>query len=200
MRSHVTNTFVQQAKQAGYRSRAAYKLIEVDDSDLLLRPGMVVVDLGAAPGSWSQVARQRVGDRGRVLGIDILPVETLAGVEFLQADFSSEGGLLAFEELLAGQPVDLVLSDMSPNLTGVAVTDQARAAHLAELALEFASRHLTCNGAFLVKMFQGSHFEGFRRQMGFEFQSVSVRKPKASRDRSAETYLVGKRKKLTQAP
>lgn len=200
MRQHVTDPYVQRAQQAGYRSRAAYKLLEIDARDALLRPGMVVVDLGAAPGSWSQVLRQKVGDRGRIIAIDLLPVEPVAGVTVLQADFSTDEGLASVEAALGNSPADLVLSDMAPNLTGVAVVDQARGALLAELALEFAARHLTREGALLVKMFQGGEFDRFRRAMAQRFEVVAVRKPQASRDRSAETYLLGRRKKLTATP
>ncbi|THF62538.1 23S rRNA (uridine(2552)-2'-O)-methyltransferase RlmE [Pseudothauera rhizosphaerae] len=191
MREHVNDAFVQQAKAQGYRSRAAFKLAEIDDRDRLLRPGAVVVDLGAAPGSWSQVAVQRIGPQGRVFALDLLPVEPIKGVEFLQGDFTDDAVAACFEESLQGAAVDLVMSDMAPNMSGVPTVDQARSIHLCELALDFAARHLKPGGNFLVKVFQGEGFDDLRRQMQEVFRTVQVRKPKASRDRSAEVYLLG---------
>ena len=191
MQEHVNDTFVQQAKARGYRSRAAFKLAEIDDRDRLLRPGAVVVDLGAAPGSWSQVAVQRIGAKGRVFALDLLPVEPLPGVEFLQGDFTDDAVAEQFEASLQGAAVDLVMSDMAPNMSGVPTVDQARSIHLCELALDFAARHLKPGGNFVVKVFQGEGFDELRRQMQEVFRSVQVRKPKASRDRSAEVYLLG---------
>ncbi len=191
MMEHVNDTFVQQAKAQGYRSRAAFKLAEIDERDRLLRPGMVVVDLGAAPGSWSQVAVQRIGGKGRVFALDLLPVEPMPGMEFLQGDFTDDEIAVRFEESLQGAAVDLVLSDMAPNMSGVPTVDQARSIHLCELALDFAARHLKPGGNFLVKVFQGEGFDELRKQMQGVFRTVHVRKPKASRDRSAEVYLLG---------
>ncbi len=193
MREHVSDAYVQQAKALGYRSRAAFKLMEIDDRDRLLRPGMVVVDLGAAPGSWSQVAVERTRPGGLVIGLDLLPVEPLAGASFLQGDFRDPPALAALQQALAGRRVDLVLSDMAPNISGIGVTDQARAEHLAELALEFAVAHLQPDGVLLMKTFHGGGFEALRRRLSDAFETVLVRKPKASRERSSEVYLLGRR-------
>jgi 23S rRNA (uridine2552-2'-O)-methyltransferase len=192
MREHVNDVYVQRAKKEGYRSRAAFKLLEIAARDKLLRPGMVVVDLGAAPGGWSQVARTQVGARGRVLALDLLEMEPLPGVTFLQGDFRENAVVAALAAALAGRKIDLVLSDMSPNISGIAMSDQARVMYLAELALEFAAKHLKHGGNLLVKVFQGSGFEGFLRQMRTQFRSVDTRKPQASRGRSSELYLLGK--------
>ena len=191
MHEHVTDPYVQRAKAEGWRSRAAFKLMEIDDKDRLLRPGMVVVDLGAAPGGWSQVAAQRVGSNGRVLALDLLEMAPVAGVEFFQGDFREDAVLRELTLRLARRPVDLVISDMAPNISGIAVSDQARSMHLAELALEFAAAHLKPGGNFLVKTFQGEGFDAFRKAMNAAFDKVVVRKPKSSRDRSSEVYLMG---------
>lgn len=191
MQEHVTDPYVQRAKAAGWRSRAAFKLIEIDQRDRLLRPGMVVVDLGAAPGSWSQVAAAKVGARGRVFALDLLEMAPIAGVDFLQGDFQDEAFVAAFEQGLGGRPVDLVLCDIAPNMSGIGSADQARAMDLCELALDFVRRHLAPEGRFLVKVFQGSGFTEFRAAMQAGFKTVAVRKPDASRDRSAEVYLLG---------
>jgi 23S rRNA (uridine2552-2'-O)-methyltransferase len=192
MREHVNDVYVQRAKSEGYRSRAAYKLLEIAARDKLLKPGMVVVDLGAAPGGWSQVARTQVGARGLVLALDLLEMEPLPGVTFLQGDFREDAVVAALAASLAGRTIDLVLSDMSPNISGIAMSDQARVMHLAELALEFAAKHLKHGGNLLVKVFQGSGFQEFLRQMRAQFKSVVTRKPEASRGRSSELYLLGK--------
>lgn len=189
---HLNDPYVQRAQADGYRARAAYKLTEIDERDHLLRPGAVVVNLGAAPGSWCQIAVKRCGPKGRVLALDLLPMEAVAGVDFLLGDFTEDAVLEEFERRLDGARVDVVLSDMAPNLSGVATVDQARSIHLCELALDFAVRHLKPGGQFLVKVFQGEGFMAFRQQMESAFASVQVRKPKASRDRSAEVYLLGK--------
>ena len=189
--AHVNDPYVQRAQADGYRARAAYKLLEIDARDHLLKPGSVVVDLGAAPGSWCQVAVQRCGRDGKVFAVDLLPMEPVAGVDFLQGDFSEEAVLADLESRLGGAGVDLVLSDMAPNISGVATVDQARSIMLCELALDFAHRHLKQGGRFLVKVFQGEGFMAFRKAMEQVFASVQVRKPKASRDRSAEVYLIG---------
>ncbi len=200
MHEHVTDAYVKKAQVDGYRSRAAYKLLEIDARDHLLRPGMTVVDLGAAPGSWCQVAVQRLKGRGRVLAIDLLPVAPLAGVESLEGDFTEQAALDWLEGRLQAARVDLVLSDMAPNISGVMLTDQARHYELCELALEFAVRWLKPDGAFLVKVFQGVGFEEFRKQMRQAFEQVAIRKPDASRDRSAEVYLLGRRSLAASGP
>ena len=195
MAEHVNDPFVQRAKSEGWRARAAYKLMEIDDKDKLLRPGMVVVDLGAAPGSWSQVAIKRVGESGRVFALDLLPMEPIGGVEFMQGDFHDEAFVERFEEMLGGRQVDLVMSDIAPNISGIPSSDQARSIYLAELALDFARKHLAVGGRFLVKVFQGEGFDAFRKQIENDFKSVLVRKPQASRGRSSEVYLLGSGKR-----
>ena len=192
MREHVNDPWVQRAKAEGWRSRAAFKLIEVDDKDKLIRRGGFVVDLGCTPGGWSQVARKRLGNTGRVIGLDLLPLDPLLpGVEFLQGDFHDEGVLKQVEDMLGGAKVDLVLSDMAPNMSGIPMSDQARSIHLAELALDFAANHLQPQGAFLVKVFQGSGFAEYIVAMRQVFRKVVTRKPDASRGRSSELYLLG---------
>jgi 23S rRNA (uridine2552-2'-O)-methyltransferase len=191
MREHVNDPFVQLAQKEGYRSRAAYKLLEIDAKDRLLKPGTVVVDLGATPGGWSQVAAARVGRGGKVIALDLLPLDPLAGVDFILGDFREEAVLRQLEDFLQGKPVGLVISDMAPNMSGVASADQARAMHLAELAMGFAIEHLKPDGNFLVKVFQGAGFEDFLKIMRSRFARVVTRKPKASRDRSSEVYLLG---------
>lgn len=192
LREHVNDTYVQRAKAEGYRSRASFKLMEMDDRDHLIRPGEVVVDLGATPGGWSQVVAQRQNGRGRILALDLLEMHPVPGVEFLQGDFREEEILLHLEKLLAGDRVGLVLSDMAPNISGIPVSDQARMMNLAELALDFAQNWLKPEGAFLVKVFQGYGFGEFMQSMRQTFATVSSRKPDASRDRSAEVYLLGR--------
>lgn len=190
MREHVNDPFVQLAQKEGYRSRAAYKLLEIDARDRLIKPGMVVVDLGATPGGWSQVAAAGVGRGGKVIALDLLPLDPLAGVDFIQGDFREPDALRQLEGFLQDKPVGLVISDMAPNMSGVVSADQARAMHLAELAMEFALEHLKADGSFLVKTFQGAGFEDFLRLMRSRFAKVVTRKPKASRDRSSEVYLL----------
>ncbi len=192
MQEHVNDPYVQQAKKEGWRSRAAFKLMEIDDKDKLIHPGDVVVDLGAAPGGWSQVAARRVGDRGRVLALDVLEMQGIGGVDFIQGDFREDEVLQRFEVLLGERQPRLVMSDMAPNMSGVSLVDQARGMYLAELALEFAKAHLRPDGAFLVKVFQGTDYDNFVKSMRDSFASVATRKPKASRDRSAELYLLGR--------
>ncbi|MDD5300741.1 MAG: RlmE family RNA methyltransferase [Gallionella sp.] len=194
MREHINDPFVKLAQKEGYRSRAAYKLLEIDAKDHLLKPGTVMVDLGATPGGWSQVAAAKVGRGGKVIALDLLPLDPLAGVDFIQGDFRDDEALRQLENLLQGKPVDLVISDMSPNICGVSSADQARAMHLAELAMEFALEHLKPQGSFLVKVFQGEGFEAFYKMMRSRFARVVTRKPKASRDRSSELYLLGTKK------
>ena len=189
---HVNDPYVQRSKKEGYRSRAAYKLIEIDDRDRILAPGAVVVDLGAAPGGWTQVSVKRAGPKGRVVAIDLLEMEPVAGATFLRGDFAGPAGLAAVEAALAGARVDAVLSDMSPNISGIAITDQARSMALAELARDFALAHLKPGGAFLVKLFQGAGYEEFHRSLRAAFARVVVRKPDASRGESAELYLLAR--------
>jgi len=188
MREHINDPFVQRAQKEGYRSRAAYKLLEVDERDRLLKPGTVVVDLGATPGGWSQVAAAR---GCKVIALDLLPLQPLPGVEFIQGDFRESEVLAQLEEKLDGRQVGLVISDMAPNISGIGMSDQARAMDLAELALAFAQQHLKPGGAFLVKVFQGAGFEAYIRLMRSCFGRVVTRKPRASRDRSSELYLLG---------
>lgn len=192
MREHVSDVYVQRAKSDGYRSRAAYKLLEIAARDGLLKPGMVVVDLGATPGGWSQVAVAKVGARGLVIALDRLEMAPLPGVVFLRGDFREAAVVAELEQTLAGRGIDLVLSDMSPNISGIGVSDQARAMHLAELALEFAAKHLNPGGNLLVKVFQGSGFQEFLSRMRAMFERVVTRKPEASRGRSSELYLLAK--------
>lgn len=192
MREHVNDTYVQLARKEGWRSRAAFKLMEIDDKDKLLRRGEVVVDLGATPGGWSQVAVQRVGDGGMVFALDLLEMAPIHGVHFIQGDFREDAVLEQLEALLGERRVGLVMSDMAPNMSGVPLVDQARVMHLAELGLEFSRAHLKPDGAFLVKVFQGTDYEAFLRSMREAFRSVVVRKPDASRDRSPELYLLGR--------
>ena len=192
LHEHVTDPYVQRAKAEGFRSRAAFKLMEIDDRDHLIRAGEVVVDLGATPGGWSQIAAKRMHGKGRVIALDLLEMEPLHGVEFIQGDFREDDVLQQLEAMLGGEKVGLVLSDMAPNMSGILVSDQARVMHLAELGLEFSRNWLKPGGAFLVKVFQGYGYEDFVREMKEVFKSVSTRKPDASRDRSAEVYLLGK--------
>ncbi len=193
---HVNDFYVKQSVEQGYRSRSAYKLMEIDDRDRLLKPGSALVDLGCAPGGWCQVALERMKGQGRIVGIDLLEMVGLNGVDFLQGDFTEQTTLNELVEHLHGKKADLVLSDMSPNITGVINSDQARIYYLAELALEFSANWLKPDGIFLVKVFQGAGFEDYMKQMRSVFKSVMVRKPKASRDSSREVYLLGRGLKL----
>jgi len=197
MREHVADPFVQMAKKEGWRSRAVFKLKEIDEKDKLFKPGMTVVDLGAAPGSWCQYAVKRIQPGGRLIALDLLDFAPLPGVEFIHGDFREEAVVMQLEASLAGRPVDLVLSDMAPNMTGIAATDSAQVMHLAELTLDFARRHLKPGGDLLVKVFQGAGFIELRRAIEASFASVATRKPAASRDRSAELYLLARRKRLS---
>jgi 23S rRNA (uridine2552-2'-O)-methyltransferase len=192
LRRHVTDPYVQEAQKRGYRSRAAFKLIELDARDKLMRPGIVAVDLGAAPGSWSQVLRERLGPGGRIVAVDLLPIDTLPGVVAVQADFATDEGLEAVEAALGGRRVDLVVSDMAPNLSGIDAVDQARSVGLAEMALAFADEHLQPGGDFAVKVFQGSGLAPLEKAVRERFSKSYTRKPAASRDRSREVFLVGK--------
>lgn len=192
MREHVTDPYVRRAKHEGFRSRAAFKLTEILEKDKLVRPGMLVVDLGAAPGGWSQVLAPLVGPSGRVIALDLLEMEPVRNVEFILGDFSEAEPLARLEQTLGGRSADLVVSDMSPNISGVAMVDQARSMLLAELALQFAEKWLKPGGSLLVKAFQGEGMDAYRKQLSGAFSSVAVRKPKASRDRSSELYLLAR--------
>ncbi len=192
MREHVNDPYVQRAKADGYRSRAAYKLLELDQKDRLLVPGQLLIDLGAAPGSWSQVALEKLGSKGRVVAVDLLPVAPLRGVQFIQGDVREQAVLDQLVLALGGRKADLVISDLAPNISGIAVSDQARAVHLCELALEFAGQCLKPGGSLLVKVFQGAGFTEFLADMRKAFVKVGSRKPDASRGRSSEMYLLGK--------
>ncbi len=189
---HVHDFYVRQATEQGWRSRSAFKLLEIDDRDRLLRPGMTVVDLGCAPGGWCQVAVERLKGQGRLLGVDLLEMAPIAGLEFILGDIAADKTLDHLREALDGRAVDLVLSDLAPNITGVTVTDQARSYALAELALDFAGQFLHPGGSFLVKVFQGEGFEDYIRQLRVRFQKVAARKPKASREASREVYLLAR--------
>ena len=192
MHEHVSDAYVREAQRLGYRSRSAFKLIELAEKDKLFRRGMTVVDLGAAPGSWCQVLRERLGPQEKILAVDVLPMAPLPGVTFVQTDFSSDEGLVAVQAALGDARADLVLSDMAPNLSGIDSVDQARSVHLAELALEFASTALQPGGDFVVKLFQGAGLAEFQRAVAEHFVKAHVRKPKASRDRSREIFIVAK--------
>jgi 23S rRNA (uridine2552-2'-O)-methyltransferase len=195
--AHLNDPYVKLAQQRKYRSRAAFKLIEIDEQDKLIRPGQVVVDLGSAPGSWSQVLREKLAGpggtvNGRIVAIDILPMEAVDGVDFLLGDFRDDAVLDQFVAMLDGAKADLVLSDMAPNLSGVGLADAARMGHLAELAVEFCQRHLKPQGALVIKCFHGSGYSQIVELFKRTFVTVAVRKPKASRAESAETYLLGR--------
>ena len=195
LKEHFSDPFVKKAQAEGMRSRAAYKLEELLERDRLLKPGMVVVDLGAAPGGWSQQVRRQMGDKGRVLALDILDMPPLAGVEFLHGDFREPEVLATFEGMLAGESVDLVLSDMAPNKSGMVAVDQPRMMYLAELALDFADNHLKPGGAFLIKLFHGEGFDEYVKEMRRRYDKVVIRKPEASRKRSPEVYALGQGKR-----
>jgi len=197
---HINDPFVKLATQKGYRARAAFKLTEILDAEKLMRRGDVIVDLGSAPGSWSQVARERLVGKGgvidgRILALDLLPMEPIAGVEFIQGDFSEDEVLEALNTTLAGAKVDLVMSDMSPNLSGVGSADSARIQQVIDLALDFSLLHLKPEGALIVKAFHGSGFSQIVESFKRHFKRVVERKPKASRDRSSETFLIAKGRK-----
>lgn len=192
LEEHFSDPYVRRAKDAGLRSRAAFKIEEIDRAEKLISPGAVVVDLGAAPGGWSQYAARRVGGRGAVIALDLLPMDAIPGVHFLQGDFREQETLARLEALLDGRRVDLVMSDMAPNITGVDVVDHARAAELEELALDFATSVLAPGGALVMKAFQGAGFEQVLGEARRRFRKVRIRKPPASRRRSSETYLVAR--------
>jgi 23S rRNA (uridine2552-2'-O)-methyltransferase len=190
MQRHVNDEYVQRAQRDGYRSRASYKLLELQDKDKILKPGQIVVDLGAAPGGWSQVAAAIVGDKGKVLAMDILEMDGIHGVDFLQGDFREQSVLEALTKLLEGRAVDLVISDLAPNTSGVRAVDQPRSMYLCELALDFARNTLRPGGGFVTKIFQGEGFDEYIRDVRSSFTRVVTRKPKSSRPKSREVYVV----------
>jgi len=194
LKRHVNDPYVHRAQALGYRSRSAFKLLEIDAKDRLFARGQVVVDLGAAPGGWSQVAAEKVGPGGRVIALDVLEMAPLAGVSVIRGDFTIDEALAALDRELAGAAVDLVLSDMAPNLSGIAATDQARSLALCELAVEFARGHLRPGGSLLMKVFQGAGFTQLLARVRSEFAEVASRKPDASRNRSSEIYLRARRR------
>ncbi|QKT02588.1 23S rRNA (uridine(2552)-2'-O)-methyltransferase RlmE [Ectothiorhodospiraceae bacterium 2226] len=196
LREHFDDPYVKRAQQEGWRARAVYKLQELDERYGLLRPGMTVVDLGAAPGGWAQYAARRVAPQGRVIALDLLPIEPIAGVTVVQGDFREEEPYRALLDALEGRPVDLVLSDMAPNISGTKAVDQPRAIALAELALELAREVLRPGGDWVAKTFQGEGFDALVRELRQGFERVDVRKPAASRPRSPEVYLVARNSRL----
>jgi 23S rRNA (uridine2552-2'-O)-methyltransferase len=196
LKEHEDDVYVRRARKEGYRSRAVYKLLEINEKDKLIRPGMVIVDLGAAPGSWSQVVARLVGERGKVIALDILPMEPLANVEFIEGDFREQAVLDRLLATVGERRVDLVISDMAPNTTGMGEVDQPRGMYLAELALELAQQVLRPGGDFLTKMFQGEGFDDYVRAIRQHFTTVATRKPKASRPRSREVYLLARKFKM----
>ena len=195
LKEHFADPFVKKAQAEGMRSRAAYKLEELIERDKLLKPGMIVVDLGAAPGGWSQVVRRDLGSKGRVIAMDILEMPGIAGVDFIHGDFRQDEAVLRLEAVVGDASVDLVLSDMAPNMSGVDSVDQARAMYLSELAVEFADKHLKKGGNFLIKLFMGEGFDAYMKDLKIRYTKVVTRKPAASRRRSNEVYALatGKR-------
>lgn len=192
LKEHFDDPYVLKAKQDGYRSRASYKLLELNEKDRLFHPGMTVVDLGAAPGGWSQIAIEKAGDNGVVIASDILEMEPIAGVTFIQGDFTEDAVYDQIMVSIGDRPVDLVISDMAPNMSGMSAIDQPRAMHLVELALDLAERTLKKDGVFLAKVFQGEGFDQYLKQIRENFKTVITRKPEASRARSREVYLLAK--------
>ncbi|RJG05682.1 RlmE family RNA methyltransferase [Noviherbaspirillum cavernae] len=198
LHDHINDPYVKLAQKEGYRARAVYKLKEIDESEKLIRPGQVIVDLGCTPGSWAQYARNKLagkeggGIHGTIIGLDMLPMEPIADVHFIQGDFREESILHQLEDVLEGRKVDVVLSDMAPNLSGVAITDAARVEHIIDLAIEFAQAHMKPSGALLVKCFNGSGYTQLLEKFRQEFKIVVSKKPKASRDKSSEVFLLGK--------
>ncbi|PCJ38270.1 MAG: 23S rRNA (uridine(2552)-2'-O)-methyltransferase RlmE [Cellvibrionales bacterium] len=192
LKEHESDEYVQRSRKDGYRSRASYKLLEIDQSAGLLKPGMTVVDLGAAPGGWSQIAIAKVGDRGRVIASDILEMDTITDVDFIQGDFTDDGVFDAILKTLDDRPVDLVISDMAPNMSGMKAVDQPRAMYLVELAVDFARQVLRSDGVFLAKVFQGEGFDALVRDLRADFNSVAIKKPDASRARSSEVYCLAR--------
>ena len=193
LNEHVHDPYVKLAQKQGYRARAAFKLLEINEKDKLIQADTVLADLGSAPGSWSQVAKELIGPRGRVIAMDILPMDPVPGVEFIQGDFREDEVLQQLVDLLNGQKLDLVISDIAPNMSGNTVTDQARSFYLCELAYDFAINHLKPGGHFLIKVFQGAGYQEYVKLLRESFAEVVVRKPKASRDRSNEIYLLARK-------
>jgi 23S rRNA (uridine2552-2'-O)-methyltransferase len=192
LQEHVNDPYVKQAQKEGYRSRASYKLIQLNEKDKLIRPGMLIVDLGSAPGGWSQVAGKLIGPKGRLVATDILPMEPIGHVEFIQGDFTEQSVFDQILERLGAHEADLVLSDIAPNISGIDSADQASSIHLLELALDFARRTLKSGGDFVVKVFQGAGSDEYLKDLRTSFQKVAVRKPAASRPRSREVYVVAR--------
>jgi len=192
LKEHFDDPYVKMAQRDGYRSRASYKLLEIQEKDRILRPGMTVVDLGAAPGGWSQVTSRVIGDRGRLIASDILPMDSIADVIFVLGDFTEDEVFAQILEAVGNSQVDLVISDMAPNMSGVKVADQARAMFLCELALDLAKRVLAPGGDFLIKIFQGDGFDAYLKDVRQSFDKVQMRKPLSSRDRSREQYLLAR--------
>jgi 23S rRNA (uridine2552-2'-O)-methyltransferase len=192
LREHFNDPFVKMAQKDGYRSRASYKLLEIQEKDRILRPGNIVIDLGAAPGGWSQVTSRVLGDKGRLIASDILEMDSIEDVTFIQGDFTEESVLAQILAAVNNQPVDLVISDMAPNMSGVRMADQARAMYLCELALDLAGQVLRPGGDFLIKIFQGEGFDQYHKQVRQMFEKVQMRKPLSSRDRSREQYLLAR--------
>ena len=192
LKEHESDEYVQRSRRDGYRSRASYKLLEIDQAAGLLKRGMTVVDLGAAPGGWSQIAIAKVGDTGRVVASDILNMDSIGGVDFIQGDFTDDEAFNAILNSLEGRPVDLVISDMAPNMSGVKAVDQPRVMYLVELAVDFARQVLGHNGVFLAKVFQGEGFDALVRDLRVDFTSVVIKKPDASRARSSEVYCLAR--------
>ena len=196
LKEHFDDEFVKRAQREGFRSRAVYKLDEIQQRDRIIRPGMTIVDLGAAPGGWSQFALGLIGRKGRIVAMDILPLDPLPGVEFVQGDFRDEAVLEELLQTVQGQPIDLVMSDIAPNITGVDAVDQPRAMYLAELATDFADKVLRPGGDLLVKLFQGEGFDDLVRDLRSRYDKVVIRKPKASRPRSREVYALARGRKV----
>ena len=196
LKEHFDDEFVKRAQREGFRSRAVYKLDEIQQRDHIIRPGMTIVDLGAAPGGWSQYALGLVGRKGRIVAMDILPMDPLPGVEFVQGDFHDDAVLEQLLQAVQGQAIDLVMSDIAPNITGVDVVDQPRAMYLAELAVDFADKVLRPGGDLLVKLFQGEGFDALLRDLRSRYDKVVIRKPKASRSRSREVYALARGRKV----
>lgn len=192
LREHFNDSYVKMAQKDGYRSRASYKLLEIQEKDRILRPGNTVIDLGAAPGGWSQVTSRVLGDKGRLIASDILEMDSIPDVTFIQGDFTEESVLAQILEAVGNHPVDLVISDMAPNMSGVKLADQARAMYLCELALDLAGQVLRPGGDFLIKIFQGEGFDVYHKQVRTMFDKVQMRKPLSSRDRSREQYLLAR--------
>jgi 23S rRNA (uridine2552-2'-O)-methyltransferase len=195
LKQHFTDPYVLRAQKEGYRSRAVYKLLEIQEKDKIIRPGMTIIDLGAAPGGWSQISSELLQKTGRIIALDLLPIEPLDDITFIHGDFREESVVTQLKQAIANMPIDLVLSDMAPNMSGISHVDQLRGITLAELALDFCIEHLKPNGDFLTKIFQGVGTDDFIKTVRSHFKQVLIRKPKASRAQSAEIYLLARHKK-----